>query len=574
MKNLFLLVLLTVIFNSVFLYSQSWEILGNNNIDSQNHFIGSINNNDVVFKRFNIFSGILSYSNTAFGYGSFKNNQNGRYNTAYGVETLYYNDSPSTSSGEGCFNVAVGFRSMKNNISGSNNVAIGMYTMIGNITGNSNTVIGTNSLKLLNQSGITQHNTCVGDNSAVEFETGQKNIFIGHSTARNFTNGSNNVFIGSHFFPVSSSFNNTIILSAGTYERFRIIENGNMGLGTTTPNAKLEIKGPAFKSGLRFTNLTNATTSIINPTNKVLSVNDTGDVILVNDLEGSGSGGTTNITAGTNINIVGNSSTGYTISSPYQTLTLSGNELNISNGNSVTLPNLVNTDEQTLSISNNNLSISNGNTINLPFYDGSETIIQSGSSNINITGSGTNNDPYIIDSNNSSGSFCNIFDCDGIINSATSIGSFRTIDMNNQNLFFNTSSSTNINGKIYIGNLPNIPTTTGNYKLYVEGGILTEKIKVALRSGMDWADYVFEDNYNLMSLYNLEKFIKKNKHLPNVPSAQTLKNDGIDITEMQAKQMEKIEELTLYIIEQNKQIEKQNKEIKELKSLIENFIKK
>jgi hypothetical protein len=71
--------------------------------------------------------------------------------------------------------------------------------------------------------------------------------------------------------------------------------------------------------------------------------------------------------------------------------------------------------------------------------------------------------------------------------------------MNSRNIWFNTATSSS-NGKIYIGNTTAYPTTTGNYRLYVEGGILTEKVKVALRNSANWADYVFANDYKLMPL--------------------------------------------------------------------------
>jgi hypothetical protein len=113
------------------------------------------------------------------------------------------------------------------------------------------------------------------------------------------------------------------------------------------------------------------------------------------------------------------------------------------------------------------------------------------------------------------------------------------------------------NGKVVVGNVPTA-NTSGilPYKLFVEQGILTEKLKVSLKTSANWADYVFAPDYKLKPLSDVEAFVKTNKHLPNVPSADELvKNGGIDVNEMFAKQMEKIEELTLYIIEQNKQME-------------------
>ncbi|MBL7895464.1 MAG: hypothetical protein JNK50_09270 [Bacteroidia bacterium] len=105
------------------------------------------------------------------------------------------------------------------------------------------------------------------------------------------------------------------------------------------------------------------------------------------------------------------------------------------------------------------------------------------------------------------------------------------------------------------------------YKLYVQTGILTEKVKVALVNTGDWADYVFEKNYKLNSLEEVKTFVEKNKHLPGVPSASELvEQGGIDLGKMDAKLMEKIEELTLYVIQLNEQNKALSKRIAELES--------
>lgn len=96
--------------------------------------------------------------------------------------------------------------------------------------------------------------------------------------------------------------------------------------------------------------------------------------------------------------------------------------------------------------------------------------------------------------------------------------------------------------------------TGGPYRLYVQDGIMTEKLKVALRNSADWADYVFAPDYKLTPLDEVEKYIKINKHLPNVPSADQMAANGIDLASTSAKLMEKIEELTLYVIELKKEI--------------------
>ncbi|MCB0429437.1 MAG: hypothetical protein H6585_07100 [Flavobacteriales bacterium] len=118
------------------------------------------------------------------------------------------------------------------------------------------------------------------------------------------------------------------------------------------------------------------------------------------------------------------------------------------------------------------------------------------------------------------------------------------------------------NGKVIIGNV----STPGNYMLYVEKGILTEKLKIASSTTSYWADYVFALDYQLRSIEELETFVKENKHLPNVPSAKEVAADGIDIAKMDATLLEKIEELSLYVI----QLKKENAELVKRLDKIEN----
>lgn len=98
-----------------------------------------------------------------------------------------------------------------------------------------------------------------------------------------------------------------------------------------------------------------------------------------------------------------------------------------------------------------------------------------------------------------------------------------------------------------------IGTYNPTRKLSVNGTILTKEVIVSTASSY-WPDYVFEKDYNLMSLSDLTKYIQENKHLPDISSASEIEKDGIPVGEMQKKQMAKIEELTLYIIQLEKRI--------------------
>ncbi|RAJ99951.1 hypothetical protein LX87_01648 [Larkinella arboricola] len=108
-------------------------------------------------------------------------------------------------------------------------------------------------------------------------------------------------------------------------------------------------------------------------------------------------------------------------------------------------------------------------------------------------------------------------------------------------------------GGLIIGD--GISQTPAGYRLYVSDGILTEKVKVAIKTTNDWSDRVFEKDYKLRTLDEVEQHIQKHGYLPGVPSAREVVEKGIDIGKMDAKLLEKVEELTLYLLQQKKQIE-------------------
>jgi hypothetical protein len=116
----------------------------------------------------------------------------------------------------------------------------------------------------------------------------------------------------------------------------------------------------------------------------------------------------------------------------------------------------------------------------------------------------------------------------------------------------------NRNGTVGIG-----VVNTGSFKLAVEGKIGAREVHVTLAN--PWPDYVFKTDYKLMSLEEVREFIKTNHHLPDMPPAAEVEKNGIDLGDLNAKLLRKVEELTLYMIELKEENEKIKEELQKLK---------
>lgn len=121
---------------------------------------------------------------------------------------------------------------------------------------------------------------------------------------------------------------------------------------------------------------------------------------------------------------------------------------------------------------------------------------------------------------------------------------------------------TNSAPQVWIGNTkPQSPHT--DFQFAVAGKVLAQSVYVTPAS--QWADYVFAPDYKLTTLGDVEKFYKENKHLPEIPSAKEVEEKGIDVGEMNTLLLKKVEELTLYMVDLNKKVEKLEAENKNLK---------
>lgn len=139
---------------------------------------------------------------------------------------------------------------------------------------------------------------------------------------------------------------------------------------------------------------------------------------------------------------------------------------------------------------------------------------------------------------------------------------------NSSSMLVGQSSATQMglynNGwRLVVNNAGNVgigTTNTGSYKLAVEGKIGAREVNV--NTTTPWPDYVFKDDYKLPSLQSVENYIDKNKHLPEVPTEKEVTENGLNLGEMNALLLKKIEELTLYVIQQQKEIDELKSKVK------------
>lgn len=177
----------------------------------------------------------------------------------------------------------------------------------------------------------------------------------------------------------------------------------------------------------------------------------------------------------------------------------------------------------------------------------------------------TNNTEYLLGAFNHSGNGGGVYM--GYVGNGTEAGKARLRSGGNIDLTLGTTAYhnaiviKNTNGNVGIGT-----TDTHGFKLAVAGNIITEEVQVQLEA--EWPDYVFSKDYRLASLEETESFIKTEGHLPNIPPAKEVAEKGIAIGDMNAKLLEKIEELTLHLIEMKKENNEMMKSMRQMERKI------
>ncbi|WP_452601289.1 hypothetical protein [Pontimicrobium sp. MEBiC06410] len=496
-----------------------------------------------------VYSGITNTSgsrNVFLGARSGINNTTGKYNTFIGFGASHYNAG-------GNYNTSLGYASSYSNTSGSNNVSIGNKSNYLNTAGSHNTSVGFHS-GLNNATG--SNNTFLGYRAG--FSTlGSGNVFLGHESGRNET-GSDKLYIE------NSDIATPLIY--GDFNTDIVNINGHLGIGTLNPIAGLEVRNSNETTGrtLRVVQQNNsisnnAYTFEVNSTAHNTNITSAGAMAVdVNSGRAFTINGLGNVGIGTDTP----SSPLYVRSSENRTLTL---DFLATTGSYTWQSFKVNNDEQWRIIGR---GTTNGN---LEFWNNSGYSQLTLSQNSNI-GIGTVTPTQKLEVSNG-----NILATSTVNNRSILIQPGNaTIEFNgiNSPLQINRFSNSNIalaNGGGNVG----IGTEIPDEKLTVKGKIHVQEVRVDLEAPIA-PDYVFEKyykgksklnpDYKMPTLKEVELYTKANNHLPEVPSAEEMQANGIELKVMNLKLLQKIEELTLYTIEQQKEIDSQNEELKSQKN--------
>ncbi len=401
-------------------------------------------------------------------------------------------------------------------------------------TKNSNVFIG----KVANTSMTGDYNLFMGINAGLVNTTGANNVFGGSAAGYSNTTGSANMFLGSGAGFLNTAGSNNIFLGSGAGAS-NTTGDGNINIGTSagaqsttayyncfiglnTGYSNTTGGGNTFLGlGAGFYNTTGSYNGFIGPDAGRSNTTGGGNIFI-------GPSAGYNNTTGYNNTYIGNGAGGTAAISNSIAI---GANATVTASNSVVLGNNANVGIGT-SAPANKLEVVSGT---------------AGQSGLRLTGlAGRAGNLQV----NAAGD---------VILVASGARVAAADDANwtlTSNYLYNNSNG------VVIGE--GITSTPAGYKLFVSDGILTEKVKVAVKNGEDWADRVFEDNYKMLSLAQTNQYIKENKHLPGVPSTQEMIEKGNDLHKTDVILLTKIEELYRHVIK----IEQENQALKkELKSL-------
>jgi trimeric autotransporter adhesin len=448
-------------------------------------------------------SGITGATNTFVGINT------GQSNIA-GADNVFIGGNAGATNASGVHNLFLGSSAGYSNTTGGYNSFIGSGAGVSNTVGNGNVFIGPNSGRS-NTSGLS--NLCLGSSAGYSNTTGSYNSFLGNAAGTNNTTGAGNVFLGSNAgYTNSTGASNLFLGSAAGYANTTGDNNIFLGDGagnTNTTGTNNTYLGKSAAGSAALTNSTAIGANAAATASNTVVLGQGATTITGTGLAGSGLR-FPNLTSGSAVTSVPG-----------------GRVLSVDGSGNVVLVQLSTTPGATLSVGQ-------------PVSDDIDSKTDNSSQAFKIDDS----QAKILDSK--------IKDLDvRLTNIAKEKNTWKE---DNGFLYNNSTKGVVIKGTGFDGNA-----------LVIKGKMLSEEVNV-MQSSESWPDYVFQPSYKRMSLDEVEKFISVNKHLPNVPSAAEMAITGNNLGKTDVKLLEKVEELTLYLLEMKKTNDAQSAELQSLKN--------
>lgn len=505
-------------------------------------------------------------NNTGIGTNSLSYLTTGTNNTAVGFNAMSGTNNNFLT---GTYNIALGDNAGKYLTSADNNILIGksagFASQAANLTGDANIAIGQEAGYKLNTAA---NNMLMGYQSGYNLTTSSGNIFIGRQSGyyQTTVSNANNTYVGNNTgLSNVSGLNNTFLgQSAGYYYKSNrnTIVGSNAGLGDAgntsgDDNTYLGFNAGANSYGTNNTLLGSFAGSGIG--------SGTSNIFIGKSAGTTTSSGYSNILIGTFARAIGpNAASVNNAVAIGQNATVNKNFTIILGDTSVNMQVGIGTlnPTQRLTIKGNFSFVAYNDGM---FYKNKRFLFQDEQENIAL---GTNHEENfegrgnLLLGVNSRLSTSNL-------NNSTAIGNDAIVSISNglvlgnQDVFVGVGTSSPTarlevaSGKDGESGLlfTNLKNKNQNQYLSVnqKGEVILQKQRIQISKPDEWSDKVFEQNYPLKSLSEVENFVKVNKHLPNIPSAQEMTDKGIESEKLSVKLLEKIEELTLYMIEMQKE---------------------